>query len=57
MKEIIMCIKAIKDTGKGKHIYISGHFSFGDFFVRIHIHGGKVYTHLFVHSLDILISV
>ena len=56
MKEIIMCIKAIKDTGKGNYIY-KWTFQFWRPFVRIHIHGGKVYTQLFVHSLDILISV
>ena len=54
-KHRIMRIKAIKDTGKGNNI--NSGFQFWKLYVRIRGHGGKIYTHLFVHSIDIFISV
>ena len=51
-----MCIKAIEDTGKGNNIN-KWIFQFWRLYVRIRTQGGKIYKHLFVHSIDILISV
>ena len=56
MKHIIMCMKAIKDTGKGNNIN-KWIFQFWRIYVMIRNHKGKIYTHLFVHTIDILISV
>ena len=56
MKHIIMCINAIKDTGKGNNIN-KCIFQFWRLYVRIHSHGGKFYTHLFLHSIDIRMRI
>ena len=53
MKQNIMCIKAIKKTGKGNNIN-KWIFQFWRLYVRIRSHRGKSYTHLFVHSKDTL---
>ena len=56
MKHIIMCIKAIKNTGKGNNIN-KWIFQFWRLYVRIRSHKGKIYTHLFVNTIYILTNV